>query len=238
MKDDAIEKPIRDHIDYQFLRSREIELRGFTAPSSPPYINMTCGQFIGLVLAWAICPWKILYSAQAFTNFLGGYIICMAPAVGIIIADYYFISRGNIVLKYLYDGDKPNQHYYYTWGWSIQALIAYAVGVALPLPGFIGSLGAHVSQTATNMGHMGWCLSFVVSIVVYLSVCYVWPMQNQKALKRMNLKFEELVREGFVYTGHVVYGESADDESVSRQDDIEVVVDIKMAGEKGEKQGW
>jgi hypothetical protein len=54
----------------------------------------------------------------------------------------------------------------------------------------------------------------------------------------MNLKFEELVREGFVYTGHVVYGESADDESVSRQDDIEVVVDIKMAGEKGEKQGW
>jgi cytosine/uracil/thiamine/allantoin permease len=141
MKDDAIEKPIRDHIDYQFLRSREIELRGFTAPSSPPYINMTCGQFIGLVLAWAICPWKILYSAQAFTNFLGGYIICMAPAVGIIIADYYFISRGNIVLKYLYDGDKPNQHYYYTWGWSIQALIAYAVGVALPLPGFIGAHG-------------------------------------------------------------------------------------------------
>jgi hypothetical protein len=51
----------------------------------------------------------------------------------------------------------------------------------------------------------------------------------------MNLKFEELAREDFGYTGHVVYGESVDDESVSRQDDIEAVVDIKMTGEKGEK---
>jgi NCS1 family nucleobase:cation symporter-1 len=113
------------------------------------------------------------------------------------------------VLKYLYDGGKANPNYYYTWGWSIQALIAYAVGVALPLPGFIGSSGAHVSHTATNMGS---CLSFVVSIA-YLSVCYVWPTQNQKALKKMNLKLEELAREEFVYTGHVINGESVDDEN-------------------------
>jgi hypothetical protein len=66
-------------------------------------------------------------------------------------------------------------------------------------------------------------------------ICYVWPTQNQKALKKTNLKFEELAREEFVYTGQIVYGESVDDESVSSQDDIEAVVDIKMNGEKGEK---
>jgi len=54
-------------------------------------------------------------------------------------------------------------------------------------------------------------------------------------LKKTNLKFEELAREEFVYTGQIVYGESVDDESVSSQDDIEAVVDIKMNGEKGEK---
>jgi len=41
----------------------------------PRYINITRGQFLGLVLAWAVNPWKILHSAQTFTNFLGGYII-------------------------------------------------------------------------------------------------------------------------------------------------------------------
>ena len=41
----------------------------------PRYINITRGQFLGLVLAWAVNPWKILASAQTFTDFLGGYII-------------------------------------------------------------------------------------------------------------------------------------------------------------------
>jgi cytosine/uracil/thiamine/allantoin permease len=56
------------------------------------------------------------------------------------------------------------------WGWSIQAPIPYVVGVALPLPGFIGNLGVYVSQTATDMGHMGWRFSFVVSTGLSLSL--------------------------------------------------------------------
>jgi NCS1 family nucleobase:cation symporter-1 len=198
----------------------------------PRYINMTRGQFLGLVLAWAMCPWKILFSAATFTNFLGGYIIFMASAVGIMIADYFFISRGNIVLKYLYSGDKTNPHYYYTYGWNIQALIAYVVGVCLPLPGFIGSLGAHVSMTATNLGHLGWCLSFVVSIVVYIAICRVWPTQNQKAMNKLNLRFEELTAEEFIYTGDAVYGRSMDRDSLDRRDDLENAVQISVSGEK------
>ena len=137
----------------------------------PRYINIPRGQFLGLTLAWVVCPWKILASAESFTNFLGGYIIFMASAVGIMIADYYIITKGNIFLAHCYDGKKTNPYYYYHWGWNIQAYIAYIAGAMIPFPGFCGSLGANVSETAKHLGWMGWCLSFVVSIVVYLAVC-------------------------------------------------------------------
>lgn len=162
----------------------------------PRYINMTRGQFLGLTLAWVVCPWKILASAQTFTNFLGGYIIFMAAAVGVMVADYYVVTRGNVFLEHLYDGKRSNPHYYYYRGWNLQAYIAYICGAIIPFPGFCGSLGANVSSTATNLGHIGWCLSFVVSIVVYIAICRVWPTQNQRAMKGMNLGFEQMAMEG------------------------------------------
>ncbi|OAL39131.1 hypothetical protein AYO20_01449 [Fonsecaea nubica] len=163
----------------------------------PRYINMTRGQFLGLCLAWAVNPWQILRSATVFLNFLGGYIIFMASAVGIMVAEYFLLTKGNIFLQHLYDGKRTNPHYYYHRGWNVQAYIAYIVGVVIPFPGFCGSLGANVSETAMNIGHLGWCLSFVVSIAVYVPLCYVWPTKNQKMIKGMGLKFEETAAEEF-----------------------------------------
>lgn len=48
----------------------------FGADSSmlfPSYINMRRGQFIIEILAWVVCPWKILASASKFETFLSGY---------------------------------------------------------------------------------------------------------------------------------------------------------------------
>lgn len=48
----------------------------FGADSSmlfPSYVNMRRGQFIIEILAWVVCPWKILASAAKFTTFLSGY---------------------------------------------------------------------------------------------------------------------------------------------------------------------
>jgi NCS1 family nucleobase:cation symporter-1 len=113
------------------------------------------------------------------------------------VADYFLLTKGNIFLKHLYDGDKTNPHYYYHKGWNIQAYIAYIVAVVIPFPGFCGSLGANVSETAMNIGHLGWCLSFVVSIAIYVPLCYFWPTKNQKLIKEMGLKFEEMAEPEF-----------------------------------------
>jgi NCS1 family nucleobase:cation symporter-1 len=80
----------------------------------------------------------------------------------------------------------------------LQGIIAYIVGIVLPFPGFVGTLGANVSVSAQNLGHLGWLISFVASFVVYYVLCLVWPTQNQKLVKEMGLGWEEMSRRDII----------------------------------------
>lgn len=62
----------------------------------------------------------------------------------------------------------------------------------MPFPGFVGTLGADVSVPAQKLGHLGWLLSFSVSFIVYYLICLVWPTKNQKLIREMGLKWEEM----------------------------------------------
>ncbi|RFU33014.1 hypothetical protein B7463_g3347, partial [Scytalidium lignicola] len=158
---------------------------------APRYLNQTRGQLLGLLLAWVICPWYIYASAATFTKFLSGYGLFMAGLTGIMVVDYYFISRGNLFLHHLYDNKRDNPHYRFYSGVNIQAYIAYICGCALGFPGFLGSLGVSVPIAAQELGYLGWLLSFSVSALLYIAMCSVWPTQNQLAVRRLALKWEE-----------------------------------------------
>jgi nucleobase:cation symporter-1, NCS1 family len=101
------------------------------------------------------------------------------------------LTKGNIFISHLYDGTKSNKHYYYHRGWNIQALIAYICGIVFPFLGFIGTLGANVSNGATELGRLGWLLSFTFSFVFYYAICRVWPTANQKIIQELKLGWEE-----------------------------------------------
>ena len=158
----------------------------------PRLITIPRGQFLVLCLSFAICPWKILASATTFTTFLAGYGLFMASVVAIMICDYFLLTKGNVFISYLYDGSKYNKHYYYHSGWNLQAVLAYIVGIALPFPGFVGTLGPNVSKPAQELGQLGWLLSFFSSFVVYYAICKVWPTKNQRLVKEMGLGWEEM----------------------------------------------
>ena len=116
----------------------------------------------------------------------------MASVVAIMVCDYFCLTNGNVFISHLYDGSPTNQHYHYFGGWNIQAVIAYIVGIALPFPGFVGTLGPKVSPAAQDLGHLGWLLSFTVSFVVYYVLCRVWPTRNQRLVREMGLRWEEM----------------------------------------------
>ena len=118
----------------------------------------------------------------------------------------------------MYDGSRTNKHYYYTKGWDIQAVIAYICGIALPFPGFVGTLGAKVSTPALDLGRLGWLLSFTVTFVVYVLLCLIWPTENQKLIKEMDLTWEE---------------KSGD--RIVAEDGTEIVEEGKIVRERSEK---
>ncbi|BCS00588.1 uncharacterized protein AKAW2_50929S [Aspergillus luchuensis] len=189
----------------------------FGADSSmlfPRFINMRRGQYIVQTLAWAVVPWEILTSATKFEDFLSGYALFMGAVVAIMVCEYFCFAKGNIFLSSLYDGTKLNKNYRYYGGWNIQAVIAYIIAIALPFPGtfilsspithqiliitctgFVGSLGASVSITATRMGDLGWILSFTTAFVMYYIICTFWPTENQKLIKKQGLTWEQTAQD-------------------------------------------
>lgn len=60
------------------------------------------------------------------------------------------------------------------------------------MTGFIGTLGAPVSAAATDVGHLGWLLSFTISFFSYGVICHFWPTRNQRIVKEMGLAWEEM----------------------------------------------
>ncbi|KAK4546428.1 hypothetical protein LTR36_002105 [Oleoguttula mirabilis] len=192
----------------------------------PRYLTIPRGQFVVECLGFAICPWKILASAGTFTTFLAGYGLFMASVVAIMVCDYWLLVRGNIFISHLYDGSKANKHYRYFGGVNLQAVFAYIVGIALPFPGFVGTLGPTVSPTAQKLGQLGWLLSFVSSFVVYYVVCKIFPTQNQRLVREMGLGWEEMsFREVIAADGTVIA-----DEQEGYPDPTLTSGDEKMAG--------
>ncbi|KAF2086263.1 uracil permease-like protein [Saccharata proteae CBS 121410] len=158
----------------------------------PRFLTIPRGNYIVTFAAFAIVPWKIEASATILTQFLSGYALFMASVASIMICDYYLLTNGNVFVRHLYDGSSANRHYYYHKGWNVQAAIAYVCGIALPFPGFIGTLGATVPASATHLDQIGWLLSFWVSFVVYYAICYFWPTRNQRIVREMGLGWEQM----------------------------------------------
>lgn len=108
----------------------------------PRVLNINRGQFISYCLALCICPWYILNSAGAFLTFLSGYSIFLGPIVGISVSDYFY-RKGNVHVPSLYSGSTQGA-YWYTFGVSWRAFVAFWLGCAPTIPGFAGTFGRAV----------------------------------------------------------------------------------------------
>ncbi|KAI6316468.1 hypothetical protein MCOR29_006687 [Pyricularia oryzae] len=144
----------------------------------PRYLNIVRGQFLCLIVAFAIVPWRIVSSAAGFLNFLNGYSIFQGPVVAIMIVDYFISRRGNLHIPDLFTKSKEGR-YYYTEGFNLRAYASFLIGFLLPLPGFIMSFGTtEKSFAASNLYALGWELSFVVGGLSYAVASWLWPMQG------------------------------------------------------------
>ncbi|KAK4243579.1 permease for cytosine/purines, uracil, thiamine, allantoin-domain-containing protein [Corynascus novoguineensis] len=141
----------------------------------PRYINIRRGGYICAAVGLAMCPYNLLTSSNMFTTYLSSYSVFLSSIAGVIVADYYFVRRGFLEIKELYDARRSGP-YYYTAGIHWRAYAAYIAGILINVVGFAGAVGIPVPIGATYIYNLNFFCGFGVSAAVYWGLCRLWPV--------------------------------------------------------------
>ena len=188
----------------------------------PQYVNIRRGQLLCAVLCWALVPWKILESAGSFLSFMSAYAIFLGPIAAIMVLDFWVIHKGKYDTLALY---QPHSIYRYSGGCNWRAVVAFLVGVAPSLPGFINTINPKINVgVGVHPYQFGWILGFVGTSIVYLALEYGFP-PKETFIERALLPDEVYDGNGYI------------DEGIEVEEEREGDLGLGEHG-KSEKSGW
>jgi len=135
---------------------------------APHRITFKQGAMITAVIGIVMMPWRLYNDAAAYIfTWLIGYGALLGPVAGIMIADYFVLRRGTIIVNDLYRRDGI---YEYSRGLNWVALGALATGVAPSLPGFIAAVrGTPAEGFFGGIYNWAWFTGFLIAALVYLA---------------------------------------------------------------------
>jgi NCS1 family nucleobase:cation symporter-1 len=136
---------------------------------APSKISYRAGGLITAVIGVLICPWLILASAGNYIFvWLVGYGVLLGPIGSIMIVDYFILRRRELVVEDLY---RRGGKYEYSSGVNWRAMIAFGLGVAPCLPGFVVAAGGLPEDTVPSVfNHIytwAWFVSSGIAALVY-----------------------------------------------------------------------
>lgn len=202
-----------------------------TAGLFPKYINIRRGEYLGLLLFIAKCPWELLSSASTFISVLSAYLVFLGPMVGIQICDYWVVRSRRIKLTDLYHPRKDGI-FYYMYGVNWRAFVSWVVGWASQLPGFIHAVNEKilVPMGSTYLYYLAFPLGFVISFLVHWGLNVVFPPARLGEIDEVDyygtFTFEEVAKMGVLML----------DEAEGRSGSDDGVVEGKRGLEAGIKQ--
>jgi NCS1 family nucleobase:cation symporter-1 len=124
----------------------------------PRRIDFKKGGYIAAGIAlvlYPFAPWE--GNAAAFVGAIGA---TMGPLLGIILADYYLLAKGEIDVEALY---REDGRYRYQGGWNVNALVATAVGAL-----FSSILPNFTTLLPSWWGIYGWFFGVAIGAITYL----------------------------------------------------------------------
>lgn len=136
---------------------------------APQKINFRVGGYITGIIGVLIFPWKLIADPNGYIfTWLIAYSSLLGPVGGIMIADYYFIRKKNLIAEDLYRHDGV---YGYKNGFNSRAIIALLIGIIPNVPGFLIQINLISADTfPTTINHLynyAWFVGFVISASVY-----------------------------------------------------------------------
>lgn len=136
---------------------------------APKKINFRKGGYITGIIGILIFPWKLIADPSGYIfTWLVGYSSLLGPVGAIMIIDYYFIRKQQLVVDDLYN---HKGMYSFSNGFNSAAIIALIVGILPNVPGFLTTIkviGADaVPHWLSGLYSYAWFVGFGVSGIVY-----------------------------------------------------------------------
>jgi NCS1 family nucleobase:cation symporter-1 len=136
---------------------------------APKKINFRLGGFITGIIGILIFPWKLIADPGGYIfTWLVGYSSLLGPIGGIMIVDYYFIRKQQLIVGDLY---KVKGMYSFGNGFNTAAIIALLLGILPNVPGFLVQIKL-LTETSMpfwiiHLYSYAWFVGFFVSGISY-----------------------------------------------------------------------
>ena len=136
---------------------------------SPSKINFRTGGYLTGIVGLLIFPWKLMADPNGYIfTWLIAYSGLLGPIGGIMIVDYFFIRKKELLLDDLYS---HSGLYQYKNGFNIAAIVAMLLGILPNLPGFLLQIKLIESdlfpQWVSHLYNYAWFIGFFVSGILY-----------------------------------------------------------------------
>ena len=140
---------------------------------APRRISFKMGAMITAVIGVVMLPWRLYNDAAAYLfTWLIGYGALLGPIAGIMIADYFVIRRGHLLVDDLY---RRRGAYEYRGGVNWVAIGAFVAGVLPSLPGFIAAVSGHATTLFFGrLYNWAWFVGFGLAALGYLAGMKAW----------------------------------------------------------------
>ncbi|GAA4467703.1 NCS1 family nucleobase:cation symporter-1 [Nibrella saemangeumensis] len=137
---------------------------------APAKIDFRKGGYITGIIGILIFPWKLIADPTGYIfTWLVGYSSLLGPVGGIMIVDYFFLRKKQLVVDDLYS---RRGIYSYSNGFNSAAIIALLVGILPNVPGFLTTIQAipatSVPGWISQLYNYAWFVGFFVSAAAYL----------------------------------------------------------------------
>ncbi|MGC3979200.1 MAG: NCS1 family nucleobase:cation symporter-1 [Paludibacteraceae bacterium] len=136
---------------------------------APNKINFKMGGYITGIIGILIFPWKLIADPNGYIfTWLIAYSSLLGPVGGIMIADYFFIRKKELLPDDLYI---MGASYSYNKGYNPKAVIALLLGIVPNIPGFLLQVKLLPPDTVpvwiAHLYNYAWFVGFFVSGTVY-----------------------------------------------------------------------
>ncbi|KAF4971310.1 hypothetical protein FSARC_1829 [Fusarium sarcochroum] len=144
----------------------------------PTYIDIRRGAIITFMATWIIQPWQLINRATAFINVVSSFSVFLAPLLGIMVCDYFFIRYQKVKLSNLYRSE--NSDYWFTHGVNLRVLPCWIAGWAPTIGGLIASVGEKDSapDAVFQLYYTAFFIGFGISFVLFYTVNLVFPVKG------------------------------------------------------------